>query len=592
MKMRSAPPLQGESLVGFLRRLASLNAFSHVAEFYLHIGQPYGRPMLENLPGLAETLGVDETSLCAIAPKIQPCDPALEWRFQRSQTDPVCPSCVAEGKPWQQHWRHSLVSACDVHKTVLLDQCPRCKATFSTNVGGLKSCECGLPFETMVAPHATEFETWIAQLIARAQQAQERVGTFGPWSEDAPSDFASFLFFLASSEQKSRSGKEGKTPLPVTIPDTRVFLAQAEPWLRSWPRGFQGKLAHRLSEGDPNASSAPARLGKWYQRLMRFSGDAYADIHNQLSAGIAEHFQGPYAGRSVEDRAWISATEAARVLNVRGERIVAAVASGKLEGHQAHSGQGHKHTMVPRAAVEGLKVERAGYLTAKSAMEMLGIGKTQFRILQDAGLVSRLPTSDLPPLVEGPFLSDDLLVLVDGIRGNQKAAGSSAETLRFSDLNLRRTTQKSKLIAVFKAIQTGAIQPVSASSEQPLGLFEFACEDIDARFTEASKPGLWTAHQVADLTGWKAEVVTHWCREGLLEACQENEGRQVRYLITPQALVAFQRTFIPLADLARSKQTSSRALRKQLAENGLKTCGEKLVGKTSRGALVRIAELF
>lgn len=590
--MRSSPPLQGESLVGFLRRLASLNAFTHVAEFYSHIGLPYGRPMLEDLPGLAETLGVDEGSLCAIAPRTRPCDPALEWRFQRSQTDPVCPSCMVEGKPWQQHWRHCLVSACDLHKTVLLDQCPRCKTTLSTAVGGLKRCECDLPFETMVAPHATEFETWVAQLLARAPQAQEGIGSFGPWSTDAPGDFASFLFFLASNEQKSRSGKEGKTPLPATISDTRTFLTQAEPWLKSWPIGFQGKLAQRLSEGDPNASSAPARLGKWYQRLMRFNGDAYADIRNQLSASIAEHFQGPYAGRPVKSRAWISATEAARVLNVRGERIVAAVASGRLEGRQAHSGHGHKHTMVPRAAIEGLKIDRARYLTAKSAMEMLGVGKAQFRILQDAGLVSRLPTSDLPPLVEGPFLFDGLLVLVDGIRSNQKAIAASVETLRFSDINLRRTTQKSKLIAVFKAIQTGAIRPVSAPPEQPLGLFEFACEDIDARFTEAAEPGPWTAHQVAEMTGWKAEVITHWCREGLLEAYQENEGRQVRYLIAPQALVAFQRTFIPLADLARAKQTSSRALRKQLAENGTITCGEKVVGNTSRGALVRIAELF
>lgn len=592
MMMRSAPPLHGESLVGFLRRLANLNAFSHVAEFYSHIGLPYGRPMLEDLPGLAETLGVDEASLCAIAPRTQPCDPALEWRFQRSQIDPVCPSCMAEGKPWRQHWRHSFVSACDVHKILLLDQCPRCKTTFSTTVGGLKSCECGLPFETMVAPHATEFEAWVAQLLARAPQAQDGVGSFGPWSDDAPSDFASFLFFLASNEQKTRSGKEGKTSLPVTISDTRMFLAQAEPWLRSWPRGFLGKLAQRLSEGDPNSSSAPARLGKWYQRLMRFSGDAYAGIHNQLSAGIAEHFQGPYAGRSVDDRAWISATEAARVLNVRGERIVAAVASGKLEGRQAHSGHGHKHTMVLREVVEGLKIDRVRYLTAKSAMEMLGVGKAQFRILQDAGLVSRLPTSELPPLVEGPFLSNDLLVLVDGIRVNQKAVVPCSETLRFSDLNLRRTTQKLKLIAVFKAIQTGAIRPVSAPPEKPLGLFEFACEDIDARFTEAAKPGPWTAHQVAELTGWKAEVVTHWCREGLLEAFQENDGRQVRYLIAPQALATFQRTFIPIADLARDRHTSSRALRKKLIENGGRVCGEKVVGDTSRGALVRIAELF
>ena len=278
---------------------------------------------------------------------------------------------------------------------------------------------------------------------------------------------------------------------------------------------------------------------------MRFNGDAYEDVHAQLSAGIAEHFQGPYAGKPVVERAWISATEAAHILKVRGERVVAAVASGKPEGKQAHSGHGHKHTMVPRAAVEGLKIDRAKYLTAKSAMEMLGVGKAQFRILQDAGLVSRLPSSELPLLVEGPFLSDDLLVLVENIRSNQRTTSSFLETLRFSDLNLRRTTQKSKLIAVLKAIQTGAIQSVTAPSDQPLGMFEFACDDIDVCFAEASKPALMTAYQVAELTGWKPEVVTHWCKKGLLEARQENEGRQIRYLIEPKALVVFQRTYIP-----------------------------------------------
>ncbi|WP_298905096.1 TniQ family protein [uncultured Aliiroseovarius sp.] len=590
--MRFDSPQQGESLIGFLRRLASLNAFSYVSEFYSHIEKPYGRPMIEDLPGLAEILCVDVASLSSIAPRTQPCDPAVEWRFQRSQTDPVCPSCIAEDKVWQQHWRHSLVSACAIHQTFLLDQCPRCNIVFSTSAGGFANCECGLPFAAMVASPATDFETWVSGLIARVTQREEVVGGYGPWSNDAPSDLGSFLVFLAGHEQKTRSGKEGKTPLPMTIADTRTFLSRAEPWLRSWPHGFQDKLAQRLSEGDPLASSAPARLGKWYQGLMRFNGDAYSDVHAQLSAGIAENFSGPYAGRHVVDRAWISATKAARLLNVRGERVVAAVASGKIKGRQVHSGHGHKHTMVPRAVIESIRNDRERYLTAKSAMEMLGVGKAQFRVLQDAGLVSRRLPADTPPLVEGPFLSDDFLALVESIRDNQRTICSSAETLRFSDINLRQTTQKSKLIAVLQAIQAGTIQAVSAPSELPLGMFEFSCEDIDACFTNASRPTLLTAGQVSELTGWKAEVVTHWCREGLLKASQENEGRQARYLIAPDALVRFQRTFIPLADLARDQQTSSRALREKLRDARITICGEKAVGATSRGALVRIAELI
>ncbi|KIC40243.1 hypothetical protein RA27_15650 [Ruegeria sp. ANG-R] len=72
---------------------------------------------------------------------------------------------------------------------------------------------------------------------------------------------------------------------------------------------------------------------------------------------------------------------------------MAAVAAGALRGRQSTSGYGHKHTMVPRDEVEVLIAGRDKYLSAKDAMAFLGVGKNQFNLMQEAGMVAREGTS-------------------------------------------------------------------------------------------------------------------------------------------------------------------------------------------------------
>ncbi len=181
MKLRSTTPEDGESLLGFLRRLAAMNAYAHLGDFLSLVEVRYGRPMLEDLPSLAGKLGVDVGVLERIAPHSNPDFATLDWRFQRSEVDPFCPACTQDGRVWKQSWRHSLVSACPEHGLVLQGQCPRCGVTPSSTKGGFRTCECGYQLRDFQRVEATAGEVQIANASSRllAVKAWKRTSAHG-----------------------------------------------------------------------------------------------------------------------------------------------------------------------------------------------------------------------------------------------------------------------------------------------------------------------------------------------------------------------------------------------------------------------------
>ncbi|CUH45107.1 hypothetical protein [Ruegeria atlantica] len=329
---------------------------------------------------------------------------------------------------------------------------------------------------------------------------------------------------------------------------------------------------------------------EWYQRLMAYRGEAFEPIHDRLQHMVAQHFRGTYSVGKPRDRTWISATEASRILGVRTERVVAAVASGVLAGRQSSSGYGHKHTMVQRDEVEDLIATRRNYLSAKDAMSFLGVGKSQFQLIQEAGMIARDDSGTLPVFADGPFDLRKLKIRLGEIRSmsQEKPRG---DMVAFREINLRRTTDRSALLSFYKHVFEGAITPAYANQHGTLGDFLFAEDDINRALRPSSMAIEWSAHQVAEITGWKAEVVVHWCRKGLLKSNSSPHASKEKFMVSPESLSAFQREFVPLADLARQKGTSGKALRARLQAAGLVMLGEKKVGATSRGSLVRIAEL-
>ena len=584
-------PAPEESLDGFLRRLAEQEFWPDVYDFLAGLGLRYGRRMLEDAAKAEELLELEPGTLAPISPSASPSNPSRSWRFERHHSAPVCPDCLAGGAPHHQSWRHAFVTCCVDHGIRLVDQCPMCQESYRPGRGGYDSCHCGCPLDGLERTVADDAELAISALIA-GKMHPARAALPPSLAFRSPTDIAAFIFFLASGGTDAVTGKQGKTPLPRTLEEARSFLAEASLLLCAWPTAFRDDVAHRLRDGDPSASSAPARLGRWYQRLMSFDGAAYVDFQKALADVVAGEFDGAYVGGILvpsDLRAWISAAEAARSLGIRAERIVDAVGKGQIIGRLDTSGFGHRHTMLPREEVEAIRKNRKCFVTKSDAREFLGISRKQYDLLIEAGDFASCMPGEAPPLVDGTHDLEAMRQLVNSIAA--RAVEPVEATVAFSDLNLRFTTDRVGLAEVFRRVLDGRLRPAADSIHGRLGEFRFCRCEVDTVIADVRRgPGV-TVQQVAHLTGWKAQCIAAWCDQGLIVHQAYDHAGGTGRMISVESLLRFQANYVPLSEIARGMGTTSRYLIRRLKEVGVKTVGTFQDGKACRGHLVARAAL-
>ncbi len=582
-------PENGESLLGYFRRIGDLNGYAQSSDFLTALGYRYGRNLVENVEALEVKLKLANSELCAISPLAAPSTPVLDWRFERHHRDPICPSCMAEGRSRRQSWRSALVAACEHHEILLQDTCPRCTSPLKPNNGGFRTCECGLSLAEFQIENAPDRAIIIASLVAN-DPLKMAVPLPAAWTTAAPPDLCRFLTFLAADTRRSRTGKSGKYSIPQTVQETLEFMDPVGGMLSDWPKGFDQHVTERFSAGDLTANSIPGRLGRWYQTIMGFKGDDYAEFRRRIMVIGADAFDGAYASQLTNtgiEREWVSATEAAKMIGVRAERLVEAVANGTIEGVQRLSGSGHRHTQVRRTVVQEVVSSRERFVTALAAAKILGVSRKQFNMIGEAGAITPVDTSNRPPLVEGGFDSEALIAMVD--RFKDTALDQTGDTLSFSDINLRRTTDRNAILQVIRLIFSGGLLPVS--TEGKLGEFQFLKADLEATLAANGHSSAWSAHDIAKMTGWKHEVVVHWCKVGLLKVTQPYHGKRGQQSVLPEDLVHFQSCYIPVADFAKQGGTTGRHMLNHLRKSGIPTVGAKNEGNTSRGHLLRVSDL-
>lgn len=585
-------PQDSESLDGFLRRLAAGDFWSDVADYLGQAGLHYGHRLIESLDTAAQDLGVEPGTLEAISPRCQSEKPILNWRFERHHSAPICPKCISEQRPHQQAWRHAFVTACTKHDLVLQDQCPLCSDHLRPGKGGYNTCACGGSLLHLKIERASNAELALSALIA-GEMHPSRSCLPPALAFRTPFDVGDFLFFLAASGAASRTGKQGKAVMPKTVGEAQLFLAEATKLLSVWPAAFQKEASSRLQHGDQSASTAPERLGRWYQRLMRFNHPAYDDFRSILGEVINGYFDGPHKGaagqNSDSSREWIAAAEAARIIGIRPDRIIDAVAKREINGKLYSRGFGHRHVVIRRSTADTIKSHRQRFGDKKALRNLWGVSRNQFDLLREAGFMASIEKTDLPALVDANFDLDAAREIADRIAAGTKAV--HRKTVSLKAINLRFTTDRKGVLAVLRAILDGTLRPAVGSAVENLAALEFDQTEVEFILKETLRgPGL-TVQEVGRMTGWKDQCIAHWCDLGLLTHETFQHAGRVGRLIRIEDLVRFQGEYVPSATLAKQMQTSSRGLMTHLREMGVELTGAFQDGSAWRGHLVRLADL-
>lgn len=580
-------PAPDESAAGFIRRFAAANGLPIERLLIAMDERPASAGSFDQCRTIASKLLETDPELAVRIPSFD-LNGSLDNRFDRGRYEAVCPACVTEAVTSRQAHRHKLATICDQHDRHLVNECPACDARLSIfNVSG-PHCLCGFDLSQIEEgdPPSDE-ERLLLELLKNPSSHPAFSGT-----DDAGATCSAFLWALIrhSHGTAGASGLARRHP-PTDLAHLAKLVREGMRPLMRWPLGLHVFLEERLAATHAEGVGVAMRLGGWYRSLRQLDRDALRPFWAEVEAFITRFDDVRYAGAgsgrgsTTEDAEWLCAKDASVLLSVRAERIRDAVRSGRLPGRTRAAGLNYLNTSIRRADVERLAAERAGLLTKKAACERFGLSRKVIEALLDEGLVERIP-SDHP--LYGAMLKVDLLRAAEAAVFEK--APPQGDLAPLSEIAARDAAGVKRTVATIAGLAAGTVEAYwTDHDKRRLG----ACM-IDAGPGSSEAPGFesrLSSNQIAKLMGWKQQVVSAWCRAGLLESQPVERPGRVDYVISLAALLRFQSRYIPLATLSKQRNVSSRALRRDLEECGVATIGGWRDGPSLRGELIEIAKL-
>lgn len=533
LSFRPAPHAD-ESFNGYLMRLAEENFLDASTRLLQQVGVRFKARYREaEVQTLSEAYGFDPAA-AALASFNGVRGGLSNGRFLRSAQVPVCPPCLREHGYVRQVWHHALVTACSVHRVLLLAQCPECDAPITAGRGGYQSCRCGCEFADVEVPPAGAANLFVADLLS----GQPGVGLAG--FAELPDDIESFLLFLANLGLAVSHRKNA----PVNWARALDINHAAYAFVDDLPERFRAFVLDRVRAANALESSRFfTTLGRWYYELNHtFAAEAYRPVREVAYRVLLEHAQAPINRKMKQMGATLlglkstyTAAEAARKLGSSPDRIVAFVKSGQLQGVILQGGA-HEYCLVARAEVEAQKEAAADFVSGKDLLKILGIGRRVRDRLLEVGLLTAVPAGQRPLFAKGDFRSTEAEALLAQLRlGAPRPHGDGLMMLDEVSGKRFSNQQAGELL---RKIFAGELKPVARlPAVHGLKAYCFDEEAVMAAVKIAPRSIELTVTELSKVAGWKHETIKSWIEQGFLPSRREPDGKR--------------RTFVALADLLR-----------------------------------------
>lgn len=185
--LRRDTPRTDESFMSYIVRLTELNFYDtptwilRRAGFCPQIFMASSRFIFQeaedyDLSLLAELTGVDESKLSSLActsinrnqiyrDTILVFGAPLPKYMIRLRYGKVCPACLRDTDYCRKLWDLAPVTACPIHKCMLLDQCPNCKNRIVWTRNKISICRCGYDWRTTALEPVKDSELAVVRQI-------------------------------------------------------------------------------------------------------------------------------------------------------------------------------------------------------------------------------------------------------------------------------------------------------------------------------------------------------------------------------------------------------------------------------------------
>lgn len=586
----SSAPYEDESFTGYLMRLAEENLLDSSTRLFLQAGLRFkARYSRSEVHQLGETYGLDPSALQAMAAFPSVRGGMRNTRFLRSAQLPVCPECLREHGYVRQLWHHVLVTACPVHRTALLGQCPDCEAPITPGPGGYQSCRCGCVFAQITSLPAETPQLFVADLLA--------VHASVVWAGFAnlPDDIESFWLYLANLVMAEPHRKNA----PINWGKALEINRAANQFADDLPSRFHTFVLSRVQAANAlQTSRFIANLGRWYFELNHaFADDAYTAIREVAYRVLLEHARAPLnrkmkqiGAELLNLKANFTAAETARQLGSSADRIVALVKSGQLKGGMLQGGVS-EYCLVARAEVEAHKEAAAGFVSGKDVLKVLGVSRRTRDRLLEVGLLTAVPANQRPLFAKGDFRLAEAEALLARLSLGH-AGHSNAKLIMLDEISGKRFSD-AQAGELLRKIFAGELKPVARlPAVHGVKAFCFDEEAVMAAVKTAPSSIELTITELTQLTRWKHESIKSWIDQGFLPARREPGGKH-RVYVALADLITFLSTYVVAGDSAERLGSKTLWLMKPLETAGVFARGAHQTSSgNQRGVLFSVDALI
>ncbi len=463
----------------------------------------------------------------------------------------LCPACLRERPIWWAAWDLGLVTACPIHRCMLLDQCPSCKRKLAWHRPAVHKCRCGLDLGNLAAEVADDALVVINTAIYRAAGF--------PLDDACGPDFAAYRFpgevlalrlgsllrlllFLGSIRESGRLRRKQKPFAATDLAVAAEIGSAAVEVLKNWPTHLRDLLRSMLpANAIPTTLNFNAIFGNFYRHLFRvLPRSEVGFLRDVFEKFVIEDWKGPIRGQhryfSVFTRRssqWIPADAAERMARTRAARVSDLVRHGQIEGMFLDVGRTRSHAecWVMRDSLKrwivARNLERTRYMSRTEAEHALGLTKRTIVKAASAGAMR---------YVQGPecgfptgyffFPREDVKKIQCAFK---RADMLAKEFARASELIALGHAIKNYLgcgpglAAVIRAVVDGNLAPVGYSDRfRGITGYLFLSEDLRRyRAVEniVTAEGFLSYREAAAALGVKTRVIRGLVCQGILRAC-------------------------------------------------------------------------
>lgn len=295
------PPIEGESWLGYLSRLAAANA------------------MLDGLKGIARVLRTTVADLLKRSASTVCMELGLdpEIALSATQAEPpidltirLCPACLAEDAIAfiRHNWNLPCAVQCDRHLCLLLETCPAChqRISYRRLRSDLFGCTCGADFRIQPVRPAPEWLQRLGTILKLSDYASQA---------QAATMLKCMVSLMDIRQRRACRNYGGRPRLQVNE------ALRLEPWLCDWPRSFTREFVLAWASAERGLKITRLRaLDDWAKLLTSGSHERPLDlpprlvtraILNSLEEDAEPNARTYYqiAGRAADTLSWKEAGE-------------------------------------------------------------------------------------------------------------------------------------------------------------------------------------------------------------------------------------------------------------------------------------------